>query len=104
MTAFREGDRVRVKPNHWARANQEGTLVRWYQPSSRWLVRFDLPGIGVTDPDLWGTEGDYQEERYFLFLDEASFDRLDAIDDELSGLEENGPDPIEAGKARGPQA
>lgn len=56
------GCRVKVRPQHWLRAYEEGMVIDW-QPRAQnhWLVKFDssFPGGGIDGDKLWLAESEF---------------------------------------------
>ena len=58
------GAKVKIKPHHWLRALEDGTVVE-YRPQSRhsWLVQFErsYPGGGIDGDKLYFDEAEFAE-------------------------------------------
>jgi hypothetical protein len=58
---------VKIKPHHWLRALEDGTVVA-YRPQSRhsWLVQFErnYPGGGIDGDKLYFDEAEFAEVEY----------------------------------------
>jgi hypothetical protein len=58
------GAKVKIKPHHWLRALEDGTVVG-YRPQSRhsWLVQFEqnYPGGGIDGDKLYFDEAEFAE-------------------------------------------
>ena len=67
MNKVRIGAKVKIKPQHWLRALEDGTVVE-YRPQSRhsWLVRFEhrYPGGGIDGDKLYFDEAEFSEVEY----------------------------------------
>jgi hypothetical protein len=61
------GAKVKIKPHHWLRALEDGTVVG-YRPQSRhsWLVQFEhnYPGGGIEGDKLYFDEAEFAEVEY----------------------------------------
>jgi hypothetical protein len=61
------GAKVKIKPHHWLRALEDGTVVA-YRPQSRhsWLVQFErnYPGGGIDGDKLYFDEAEFAEVEY----------------------------------------
>ena len=61
------GAKVKIKPHHWLRALEDGTVVG-YRPQSRhsWLVQFDqsYDGGGIDGDKLYFDEAEFAEVEY----------------------------------------
>ncbi len=67
MKKVRIGAKVKIKPQHWLRALEDGTVVE-YRPQSRhsWLVQFEhkYPGGGIDGDKLYFDEAEFSEVEY----------------------------------------
>lgn len=67
MNKVRIGAKVKIKPHHWLRALEDGTVVE-HRPQSRhsWLVQFDrkYPGGGIDGDKLYFDEAEFSEVEY----------------------------------------
>jgi hypothetical protein len=67
MNKVRIGAKVKIKPQHWLRALEDGTVVE-YRPQSRhnWLVQFErsYPGGGIDGDKLYFDEAEFSEVEY----------------------------------------
>jgi hypothetical protein len=61
------GAKVKIKPHHWLRALEDGTIIA-YRAQSRhsWLVQFDnnYPGGGIDGDKLYFDEAEFAEVEY----------------------------------------
>ena len=61
------GAKVKIKPQHWLRALEDGTVIA-YRPQSRhsWLVQFEnnYPGGGIDGDKLYFDEAEFAEVEY----------------------------------------
>ena len=56
------GTRVRIVPQHWLRAYEEGSIIDYQLRFTHgWLVRFDrrYPGGGIDGDKLWLDESEF---------------------------------------------
>jgi len=67
MKKIRIGARVKIKPHHWLRALEDGTVVE-HRPRSphSWLVQFEhkYPGGGIDGDKLYFDEAEFSEVEY----------------------------------------
>jgi hypothetical protein len=67
MNKVRIGAKVKIKPQHWLRALEDGTVVE-YRPQSRhsWLVQFErkYSGGGIDGDKLYFDEAEFSEVEY----------------------------------------
>lgn len=64
MKKVRIGAKVKIKPQHWLRALEDGTVVE-HRPQSghSWLVQFEhkYPGGGIDGDKLYFDEAEFSE-------------------------------------------
>ena len=67
MKKVRIGAKVKIKPEHWLRALEDGMVVE-HRPQSRhgWLVQFEhkYPGGGIDGDKLYFDEAEFSEIDY----------------------------------------